>query len=64
MTTNQLMAGYARYTTAEEFGAAAKAVAPGTTPILSFIGVSSGACGGLISVVSGVSIADTVHAGC
>ena len=64
-TTAQLIAGYTAYTSAEEFGATATTEAPATTPaILSAIGVSSGACGGLASTIVGGSVAGTVHWGC
>jgi hypothetical protein len=60
-TADQLIAGYTAYTDAEEIGASSVAEAPATTPsILSFIGVSSIACGATIgSIITG-----TVKIGC
>ncbi|CCK28881.1 hypothetical protein BN159_4502 [Streptomyces davaonensis JCM 4913] len=64
-TAEQLIAGYTAYTNAEEFGAGATAENPAITPtLLSFIGGSSGGCGGAVSAISGASVAGTVNWGC
>ncbi|MFD7553849.1 MULTISPECIES: LxmA leader domain family RiPP [unclassified Streptomyces] len=65
MNATQLIAGYTAYTTAEEFGATAQGDAPATTPsILSFIDISSAACGAAVSAVSAASVGATAHVGC
>ncbi|MEU7042834.1 LxmA leader domain family RiPP [Streptomyces varsoviensis] len=64
MNTDQLIAGYTAYTTAEEFGASAEAEAPATTPVLSFISVSTATCGAAVSAASAASVGATAHVGC
>lgn len=64
MSTAQVMAGYARYTTAEEFGAAAGADAPGTTPIISFLSASSAECVAFSTAASAASVGETVGFHC
>ncbi|WP_331721263.1 LxmA leader domain family RiPP [Streptomyces sp. NBC_00212] len=61
-TADQLIQGYAAYTTAEEFGAAATAAAPATTPVTTT--VSTAPCGGLVSAASAASIGFTADWGC
>ncbi|MBA0053562.1 hypothetical protein E0L36_22595 [Streptomyces sp. AJS327] len=62
--TDQLLAGYTAYTSAEDFGSVSSE-APGITPsVLSAIAASTAACGALISGVSGASVATTKNSGC
>ncbi len=63
-TKSQLLAGYAVYTDAAEFGATAASNAPGSTPSLIVITESSAACGAGIGAVTGVASATTAHVGC
>lgn len=64
MNTDLLISGYTAYTTAEEFGATAEGDAPATTPVLSFISVSSATCGAGVSAASAASVGTTIHIGC
>lgn len=61
---HDLMAGYAAYTDAADFGAAV-GQAPATTPsILSIIAASTAACGAAVSAISAASVGETYYAGC
>lgn len=64
MNTDLLISGYTAYTTAEEFGATAEGDAPGTTPVVTFFGVSTATCGAGFSAATAASVAATYHVGC
>jgi hypothetical protein len=59
-----LISGYTAYTSTDEFAAAVTADAPEASPVLSFISVSTVACGGAVGSIIGGSVAGTVNWGC
>lgn len=64
MTSESLISGYETYVTSVDFTAVSTLDAPAATPaILSFVGMSSLACGTAVSAIGG-SVAGTITKGC